>query len=52
MAYDFNARATGETDDDVIMALELIIKQIQDGYTSGQDSGENRDYYWSLRTTT
>lgn len=49
MAYDFNAKVTGKTDDDVIMALKLIIKQIQDGYTSGLDSGESRFYRWSMR---
>lgn len=51
MYFDFNARATGKTDDDVIMALELIIKQIQDGDTSGLGCGENCDYRWSLRRT-
>jgi len=44
MAYKFTAQATGATDDDILLALELMIKQIQDGYTSGFDSGEDRDF--------
>lgn len=48
MAYEFTAKATGEADDDIIIALELMIKQIQDGYTSGFDRGENRDFSWSM----
>jgi hypothetical protein len=48
MAYKFTAQATGETDDDIIIALEYMIKQIQDGYTSGFDRGEDRDFSWSM----
>jgi hypothetical protein len=48
MAYKFTAQATGETDDDIIIALEIMIKQIQDGYTSGFDRGEDRDYNFHL----
>lgn len=49
MAYDFSAKVTGKTDDDVIMALESIIKHIRYGYTSGLDSRESRFYRWSMR---
>ena len=48
MAYKFTAQATGATDDDIIYALEIMIKQIQDGYTSGFDRGEDRDYTWDM----
>jgi methylglyoxal synthase len=48
MAFQFTAQATGTTDDDIICALELMIKQIQDGYLSGFDRGEDRDYSWSM----
>jgi hypothetical protein len=48
MAYKFTAQATGETDDDIITALEEIIYKIQDGYTSGSDRGEDRDFNWSM----
>jgi hypothetical protein len=48
MAYEFTAKATGATDDDIITALEEIIYKIQDGYTSGFDSGEDRDYSFNL----
>jgi hypothetical protein len=48
MAYKFTAQATGATDDDIVLALEIMIKQIQDGFTSGLDSGEDRDFSWSM----
>jgi hypothetical protein len=51
MAYKFTAQATGVTDDDIVHALEIMIKQIQDGYTSGFDSGEDRDFNWDMVET-
>ena len=48
MAYKFTAQATGETDDDIITALEEIIYKIQDGYTSGSNGGEDSDYSFDL----
>ena len=51
MAYEFTAQATGVDNDDIILALELMIKQIQDGFTSGFDSGEDRDFDWDMVET-
>jgi hypothetical protein len=51
MAFKFTAQATGATDDDILLALELMIKQIQDGFTSGYDSGEDRDFNWGMVET-
>jgi hypothetical protein len=51
MAFQFTARATGETDDDIILALEIMIAQIQDGYTSGFDCSKVRDFNWSIVET-
>jgi hypothetical protein len=48
MAYEFTAQATGVDDYDIIYALEIMIEQIQDGFTSGRDSGEDRDFSWSM----
>ncbi len=48
MALKFTAQATGVTEDDIVLALEIMIKQIQDGYSSGLDRGENRDFSWNM----
>ena len=51
MAYEFTAQATGATDRDIVLALEIMIKQIQDGCNGGFDSGEDRDFSWSMVET-
>jgi hypothetical protein len=48
MAYEFTAKATGATDDDIITALEEIIYKIQDGCISGIEGGEDCDYSFDL----
>ena len=49
MAYKFTAQATGETDDDIIYALEMMLARLQGGFTSGHEEGHNRDYNFDLR---
>ena len=51
MAFKFTAQATGATDYDILLALEIMIKQIQDGFTSGFDNGEDRDFNWDMVET-
>ena len=48
MAYKFTAQATGETDDDIIYALKMMLARLQSGFTSGHEEGHNRDYNFDV----
>lgn len=39
----------GETEEDMIIALEEVMKKIKEGYTSGFDSNETSSYEFEVK---
>lgn len=44
MAKEFTVTVSGDTESDVELALEEVLRLIKEGYLSGQNSNENGEY--------
>lgn len=48
MSLSFEFSAVGATQSDIEEALEIAIRQVREGFTSGHDRGDARSYHYEL----
>jgi hypothetical protein len=48
MSLSFQFTAVGATQSDIEEALEIAIRQVREGFTSGHDRGDERSYSYEL----
>jgi len=46
---NLNVEVQGKTEDDLIIAMEEVIKKVREGYSSGFDSNETGNYDFTIR---